>query len=253
MNRRILAITLAVLLAVLGTAAVMIYVNNADARALEGQKAVSVLVAQKPIPAGTKANEAKAVLAAERMPAASVPSDALSSIEADVADLVTSTDLAPGELLTRRMLVEESTQSAIALPEGKLAVTIPIEAEGVAEIPLKPGFQVAVFDTFTVGGTQGGFTPATDESESGNQATRLLLPKVEVIGVVAQRAATEGDSSKSSGFGKHLVTVAVTQSEAERLIHVLKTGDVSLAQVNDESKIRPGPGIDNRHLFAKGE
>lgn len=253
MNRRIVAIMLAVLLAVLGTTAVLFYVNKADARALEGQKAVSVLVAKEPIPAGTTAKLAKTVLSPERMPAASVPSDALSRIDDDLAELVTSKDLAPGELLTRRMLVKESNQSAIVLPEGKLAVTIPVEANSIGEVPLQAGFQVAVFNTFDVGSENGGFTPAAGKDATGNQATRLLLPKVQVISVVAQKASADEKSAKSSGFDMHLVTVAVTQAEAERLIHVLKTGQVSLAQVNDESKVARSRGVDNVHLFANGE
>lgn len=257
MNRRILAIGLAVLLAVLGTTAVLIYVSKADARAIEGQQAVSVLVAKKPIPAGTPAKLAKAVLAAERMPAASVPSDALSTIDKGVADLVTSRDLAPGELLTRRMLVQESKQNSFVLPEGKLAVTIPVDSGSVGEVPLEPGFKVAIFNTFEVGSGKNGFTPAAggEKESSGNMATRLLLAKVDVISVVAQRPKADDGSAtaKGSGFEKHLVTVAVTQAQAERLIHVLKTGDLSLAQVNDESQVAPSGGVDNLHLFAKGE
>lgn len=253
MNRRVLTIILAVLLAVLGTTAVLIYVNRADARALDGQRAVSVLIATKPIPAGTTASAAKSALSVETMPAASVPPDVLSGIDKDLAELVTSTDIAQGQLLTRRLLVLESKKNAVVLPEGKLAVTIPVEPGSLGEVPLKAGFKVAVFDTFAAG-DQSPFTPTTGKADgdTANQATRLLLPKVEVISVVASKAKAEGSSSKSSGFGNHLVTVAVTQSEAERLIHVLRTGTVSLALVNDESKVTPNGGVDTKHLFPSG-
>jgi pilus assembly protein CpaB len=55
MSRRILAVVGALLLALVGTGAVFAYVNRADARAVEGQKAVTVLMAAKEIPAGTTA------------------------------------------------------------------------------------------------------------------------------------------------------------------------------------------------------
>lgn len=254
MNRRILTIILAVLLAVLGTTAVLIYVNKADARALDGKEAVSVLVAKQPIAAGTAVKYAKVLLAKENMPAAAVPSDALRTLEQKLDEYVTSTEIAPGQLLTRRMLVKESKQNDFVLPAGKLAVTIPIESGSVGEVPLQPGFKVAIFNTFDVGSERNGFTPAAGEDSSGNQATRLLLPMVEVISVVAQTAKSgEKSSTKSNGFGQHLVTVAVTQSEAERLIHVLKTGNLSLAQVNDESKVTRSRGVDNLHLFTAGD
>lgn len=252
MKRRILSIILAVLLAVLGTTAVLIYVNNADARALEGQEPVTVLVATKPIPAGTKGKDAKDLLRIERMPASSVPSDTLAEIDEDLATLVTSADIGQGQLLTRGMLVKASQQDDIVLPEGKLAVTIPVEAGGQGDEQLQPGFKVAVFDTFTVRDNANGYTPSGEKlafKKENNHATRLLLAKVEVISVVSEKEQKEGSAS---GFGKYLVTVAVTQSEAERLIHALNTGTVSLAQVNDDSKVTPGAGVDNHHLFRNG-
>lgn len=71
-----------------------------------------------------------------------------------------------------------------------------------------------------------------------------------MIDVVAEKPRDEETSA--NGFGKYLVTVAVTQEEAEKLIHALNTGTVSLAQVNGDSKVRPGTGVDNRNLFNKG-
>ena len=59
MKRRALSIVLAVLLAILGTAGVLAYVSHANARALAGQQAVTVLVAKGLIPAGTSAGDAQ--------------------------------------------------------------------------------------------------------------------------------------------------------------------------------------------------
>lgn len=253
MNRRILTIAVAVLLALLGTVAVLFYVSKADARAIEGQKAVSVLVASKAIPAGTTARDAEALFSRESMPAASVPSDVVREITTDLKDRVTSTDIAPGQLLTRRMLVSKSQQDDIVLPLGKLAVTIPVEAGRQGEETLKPGFKVAVFDTFTVRKGESSHTPNGERiafREDNNHATRLLLAKVEVVGVVAEKSKTK---NSSSSFGKYLVTVAVTQEEAEKLIHAINTGTVSLAQVNDDSKLTPSAGVDNYRLFKHGD
>lgn len=247
MKRRIITIFVAVLLAMVGTVAVLVYVNQADARAIEGVQAETVLIATKPIPAGTSAKAAQTSLRQEQMPADSVPSDAVSEIDEDLENLVTSADIAQGRLLTRTMLVKKSERDEIVLPEGKLAVTIEVEAGSQGDDQLKPGFKVAVFDTFTVAGGQPKHTPNGEGLKFGedkNQATRLLLPKVEVIGVAAEKAG-----EKSKGFGKYLVTVAVTQAEAERLIHAMQTGTVSLAQVNDGSDVKSGKGVDNNELF----
>ena len=70
MKRRGLTIVLAVLLAILGTTGVLVYVNHANARALQGQRAVNVLVAKSLIPAGTSAANAQVqgLLITERLP-----------------------------------------------------------------------------------------------------------------------------------------------------------------------------------------
>jgi pilus assembly protein CpaB len=73
LKRRVLTVTLAILLAVLGVAGVLAYVHKADSRALSGMRAVSVLVAQRQIPAGTSANSAQqgGLLHSETLPASS--------------------------------------------------------------------------------------------------------------------------------------------------------------------------------------
>lgn len=53
MKRSVVAVSLAAVLALIGCAAVLVYVRGADSRALAGKRAVSVLVAAKRIPAGT--------------------------------------------------------------------------------------------------------------------------------------------------------------------------------------------------------
>ena len=131
MKRRVLTVVVAVLLAVLGTAAVLAYVRQADNRALEGQKAVTVLIAQKVIPSGTSANTAvqDGLLTSQRLPASSVPVDALTSITPALGPLVTSAVVQPGQVLLRPMLVtpaQATATGALAIPRGMVAVTIPL-------------------------------------------------------------------------------------------------------------------------------
>ena len=82
MKRRVLTVALALLLATLGTAGVLAYVRQADNRAIAGQRAVEVLVAGKLIPSGTAAGAAlrDGLLTIQRLPASSVPADALGSV-----------------------------------------------------------------------------------------------------------------------------------------------------------------------------
>src|SRR5690242_3190453 len=113
MKRRALTIALAVLLAVLGTGGVLTYVNHANARALAGQQAVTVLIARQLIPAGTSAAVAQeqGLLSTERLPSSSVPADALTAITPAISALVTDADVQPGQLLLRAMLVTTAQNS----------------------------------------------------------------------------------------------------------------------------------------------
>ena len=59
MQSRVLAILIAVVLALVATAALVVYVNGADRRAIANQRPVVVLVAKEPIKAGTSGEDAQ--------------------------------------------------------------------------------------------------------------------------------------------------------------------------------------------------
>jgi pilus assembly protein CpaB len=149
-KRRMLSIAVALLLAVFGTGAVLAYINGANARAITGLKAVSVLVAQQEIPAGTSVAAAQQAgsLRAETMPARSVSADAVSTITADLRPLVMSADVQPGQVLLRLMLVAAAQVSGgLAIPGSMVAVTIPLCLPQAVAGYVHAGSQVAIFDT----------------------------------------------------------------------------------------------------------
>ncbi len=260
MKRRGLAIALAVLLAVIGTGAVLTYVKQADARAVAGQKAVTVLVAQKLITAGTAASTAQrdGSLRGERMPAASVSADAVTAITPDLAALVMSADVQPGQLLLRPMLVTAAqTTNGLAIPDGMVAVTIPLCVPEAVAGNIHAGSQVAVFDTLAAGSALAGGGQLTADPEctgphkqqvGAAAATKLVLAKVQVLSVgPASASGQSGSRSGSGGFGgggspgnnanSELVTLAVNQDDAERLILVAETGLPYLALLNGSSQL----------------
>ncbi len=247
MKRRVLTVALAVLLAVLGTAGVLAYVHKADSRALAGMKPVSVLVAQSQIPAGTSASSAQqeGLLRSETLPASSVPLDAVRSITPALGSLVMSAQVPPGELLLRPMLVTAAqVTGGVALPAGMIAVSVNLcLPEAVAE-NIGPGAEVEVLDTFAPGtsslSAQPNCTGPHQQQANGNARTRVILPRVQVLSVGIAAGAghgasststsafpastTGGPSSASSQAGNVLVTLAVTQADALRLIQITETG-----------------------------
>ena len=83
MRTRLLTITLAAVLALLGAVAVLAYVRQANERAVNGLKAETVMVANGAIPAGTSLGKRTARASAEHREGAglvSVPTPAVQSV-----------------------------------------------------------------------------------------------------------------------------------------------------------------------------
>lgn len=244
-----LTAVLAFLLAVLGTIGVLAYVRGANERALQGVKSVSVLVASQGIPSGTIANVAlrDGMLHLERLPASSVPPNALPNVNG-LGSLVTSTNIRQGELLLRPMLVQKAQATeGIAIPPGDMAVTVQLCMPEAVAGNVKAGSYVAVFDTYTKGNTHITAQPNCQgphqQQSPPPDTTQLVLKKVLVLSVGQQSltssspaAATSADSSASTPTGEVLVTCAVNQSDAERLITLTQTGLPYLALLTSSSK-----------------
>ncbi|MEU8225640.1 RcpC/CpaB family pilus assembly protein [Kribbella sp. NPDC048915] len=252
MKRRVVSVVLAVALAVLGTVAVLVYVNRADARAVAGQQAVTVLVADKQIPSGTSGLAAKALLRKETLPASSVSSDAATEITPGQEALVTSSDLAPGQVLLKSALIT-ATQAAggLAIPDGKVAVTITLCSPEAVAGNIKVGSEVAVFGTLVTGSSDANGQPnCTGQHKQqigkGLGNTRVVVPKVRVIGIGP--ATRTVDDSKATGVAAQtssnqtdmtMVTFAVDQDDAERLILLTQTSLPYLALLGPSAKVTP--------------
>jgi pilus assembly protein CpaB len=260
-KRRILTITLALLLAVLGTAGVLAYVHQANARAIAGVKAVTALVAQQAIPAGTSAGAAEheGLLTSQQLPASSVPADAVTSITPDISSLVLSATVQPGQLLLRPMLVttaQATSAGALAIPNGMVAVTVSTCMPGAVAGYVQPGSRVAVFGTYSdvknngsqsCGGS--GSSPGSGQTNLAHVHTRVLLPQVLVLAVGPAPSGGTNDTSgtsvnstaasadpTTSPSSQVLVTLAVSQANAERLITLDSSGLTYMALLTTTSQ-----------------
>ncbi len=267
MKRRVLTVALAVLLAAVGTGAVLAYVRKADDRALAGQQAVSVLVAGQLIPSGTSAGTAlrDGLLTSQRLPAAAVPADALRSITAGLSGLVMSADIQPGQLLLRPMLVAAvQATTGLGIPAGMVAVTINLCLPEAVAGNIKAGSQVEVFDTSAANNNgmtaSYGCTTPHQQQAYGVARTKVVLPRVPVVSVGPAAASGQSASQSSTTASQStsgtssststtvLVTVAVSQANAGRLILLTETGLPYLALLTDSSqtsvdtRLVPPPG-----------
>jgi pilus assembly protein CpaB len=245
MTRRILAITIAIALAGLGAAGGLFLIMTADQRARANiEDAVTVAIATKRIPTGTTGARVRdGMIRLERMPKSSVPSDALSDISPELDRMVITSNIAVGQVILAAHFGEQSkVTSGLPLPEGKMAVTVQTGAPEQVAGYVQPGAQVVVFLTYELLDRNG--------RRSGVERTRVLLPRVEVLAVgtyQAEQSRNNGNPVTGTSTLRNtvMVTLAVNQPEAERLISGLNHGTLYLGLLTESVEVRTGSGVEN--------
>lgn len=258
MKRRSLLFVIAFLVAAASTGAVFTYVSEVDARAVAGQQPTRVLVAIERIPAGTAASEAVAgELVEQKMVAGgSVPEGALDDVE-EIADHIALGDIFPGEMLLAAKFAQQAppNSGALTIPDGSIAISVTLEDPQRVAGFVTPGAEVAIFNTHAV--LPEGTPAGQSASEDSNRATRLLLPRVQVLAVATEVAApapgTDGADEEaaepSEATSTVALTLAVTQAEAEKVILSAETDSLWFALLSPSSVTAPSEGVDRTRLF----
>jgi pilus assembly protein CpaB len=247
MGRRTLLLVAAVVLAGLGATLVFLYAHGADQRAAQGQQLRHVLVATTTIPAGTtgSALAGSASVALRDVAAGSVAPGALSDLSG-VSALMTLGPIYPGEQLLTAQFGSSTSLASLPIPDGKMAVSVQLgDPERVAGF-VTAGSDVAVF--VTIANTD----PTTQAREP--DATEILLTRVPVIGVgntsvVTQTSTDRTGQQNTEQIPKTILTLAVTQDEATRLIHAAEKGALYFALLTPTSKVAPGGRVDSSNLL----
>ena len=251
MTRRVVGFIAALLLALVGTVALVGYVASAERRALAGEELVEVYVVLAPVPGGTAAEEIEPYLAVEQVPLKVRAEGAVDNLPA-LTGLVTAVDLVPGEQLVAARFVERSTfadrEVGIEVPEDMLEVTIELDPQRAVGGLLEPGQTVAVVASFEPFKLSGGAiqlengevvgvpAAAAEETElSTPNSTDLLLRKVLVTAVQEGERRSSGDESDddqrltTAPRGAVYVTLAVGPFDVERLVFAAESGTIWLA------------------------
>jgi pilus assembly protein CpaB len=180
----------------------------------------------------------------------------LTELPAEFDKQVITSDLQPRQLVLRGMFSSSArTSGGLLIPEGKMAVSFEASlAEEVAGF-VRPGAQVAVFVSYRE--MKDGNGKATVEDTGADdvvKGTEVLLPRVDVVAIGPRdggettNAPLNGESADEAGARQEavLVTVAVTQIEAAKIIHAADGKSIWLALLTDSSNVRPGGGVDSR-------
>lgn len=270
MGRRVLSITLALVVALLGAVGVVAYASAADKRAVAGQETSLVYIAKGQVPAGTTAREALAqqLLVREAVVRKGVPVGALVRVDGTNDTLVATSAIMPGEIvLTSRFGHPAAQDTTSTIPDGHVAVTLSLpDPQRIAPL-LKPGAHIIVFDTFNARDPKAkALLPdgrhLTDEQPIV-KATRVLLPDVEVIGVgdatttpvPTPTPSTTTDTKAKAGLTDTstavLVTVAVTPAQAITLVHGTQTGALYAALRGTGAEVDPHANVNDNTVFGQ--
>ena len=250
---------LAVLVALVGTALVFLYVKGADSRAGNKYDSVSVLQATQDIGAGETYDSA---LAAGKISLQQIPQtvvDANSGYQTSTTALkgtIASVPILAGQVVVSgqfgRTVVAPTT--ALPIPKGMIAISVNLTDPDRVAGNIQNGSEVAIFVTGSGGPEHpvaaGGDTSTTPVS----QETALLLPKVTVLNVgspvpISTTTTDETGTQTTETLPRTLLTLAVTQAEAQKIILTSKSSDLTFGLLTAASNIHAGHGTTLQDIF----
>ena len=192
MKRRVLGILGAIVLATLGTIALVAYVQSARDDVIADQRPVDVYVVRETIAPGASLDEIRSRVRLEQVPERLVAPDAVTDLGALAGDLVAATELRAGDQLLAGRLADERTVVGVELPEGLIRLTVELEPQRVIGGSLEAGDTVGVlfsFEPFEIdasgraatpdpGAPDGLFDPAADPAlDPADQDTTPVGPR----------------------------------------------------------------------------
>lgn len=248
MGRRIIAITAAVLLALVGVVAVVLYANGADQRAIASAQPRTVFISTQAVPAGTTLNDAiaGALIVETTLPAKSVPVGSLTAVTEDNKNLLALSEIAPGEYIqSARFGTTPQGSQAIRVPNGQIAMSLTLSDPARVGTFVAPGSHIVLYDT-VAGAT------ATGTAAPAQGGTRVLFDDVLVIAIGSTAlAATQpkGEATAAPNQSGALVTLALTPDQAPRLVHALQNGSLYAGLRGSDLKIDTALVVTEANVF----
>ena len=228
MQSRVLAILVAVVLALVATAALVVYVNGADRRAISDQEPVKVWVAKKAIKAGTSGlNAANGLIAQVEMPKKNaVPGGVLSLSQ--IQNKFAAVDIVEDEqLLLSRWVGSDAVtgRRLLPVPEKHQALSIGVELTRQVAGFVTPGDPVSLVVSLARKNAAG---KDVDTSE-------FLLKNVQVLAVGTTALTTAGSQGGggrvNQGKGSQTltaVTLAIRDEDVPRVVYAAEYGSIYL-------------------------
>jgi pilus assembly protein CpaB len=238
MGRRTVILVVALVIALVGSAMVYLYVRGADERAQAEQEPVEVLKAVAQIEPGESLSQAQAAgkLELQPVPREQLLEGVMDSV-GESGSLVALSRVFPNEQVTTSKFGAPGEQDQLALERGEIAISVDLTDTGRVAGFVAPGSNVAVF------------------ASRAGLSSRLLLREVKIIAVGQTTVTTstttaEGGEQTTEQLPRTLITLAVDQGDAQKVLAAIAEGmEISFGLLTDQSKVRPGPGVNAGNIF----
>jgi pilus assembly protein CpaB len=238
MGRRSALLVTGIVVAALGTLLVYLYANNIQRTVSADGELVTAYVATAPINVGTSGEQVPGGIEAKELPASIVPGDAVTD-PAALAGQFTIVPIAAGQVVLTGMFGDPAQVGSLPIPEGQMGVAVQLDDSQRVAGFVFPGSEVAVF--------------ATVENPDGTSTTRLLLPRSTVAAVgpttVVSRTTGEGEQANTEEISTAILTLALAQPDAEKLIFAQQQARLHFALLTPQSQTAPGGGVSDSNLF----
>jgi len=247
--KRYAIVVLALGIAFIAAGMVFFYTQNADERVLSQQQPVDVLVSTARIPQGMTISEAFSTGLAKQtqIPSSMTPEGSVRAVTAVNEKLVAVDNIAAGQILLAAAFAGEIPKVlAVPVPDGKIAISVTLGDPQRVGTFVRPGSEVVIFDTYT--NDRGSLFAGS----AGGQVTRVLLDRVTVLAVgdATVTPGTTGEGAPAQSNSSALLTLALTQTEAEKLIHGVNTGNLYLGLLGSNTSITNRTGATSGNLFS---
>ncbi len=237
---RKLSVTVAIglIVALLGGGLVFAYGRSVDKRIADGKKTVEVLVALKPLVAGTPSVALDKDTQIREIPRAYVPEGFIKDLS-EVAGQVLVGPLPEGASLNRAHFGSPATVGAVEPSEGNVALAVQVGISPGVAWYVMVGMFVDVFVTYTGTGGGAGLGQQGKPSQSENR-TKLFVTGVKVLAVsiaeIREEEASDGNTTTQSsqtrqeaGSTQVIAVLDVDPITAERIVNAVSIGDLYLA------------------------
>lgn len=247
--RRTILLILAAIVVAIGSTMVFLYVRGADQRAEDQYDTQEILKAVAPIAAGEKLADAEAAgkIELQPVPVNQILPGAMTST-VDAQDQVAVTAIFPGEQIIANRFGGAAESVGLAIKKGDLAISVNLTDPARVAGFVNPGSEVAIFVTGNVG--------AQNLEGTSTSTTRMLLERVTVLGVGSTTPSSSTTTTDESGatttteqLPRTLLTLSLSQRDAERVLFAQTNGDLAFGLLNDDSKVAPDAGVTAGDLF----